>query len=53
MKEKTIIFKASEAFVQFLESEAKKRNMSKSALIRECVKKTLEFDELQVNEAKG
>jgi len=43
MREKVIIFKASENMVKTLKSEAKTRKLTQSALIRACIEKALNF----------
>lgn len=44
-QEKTVIFKASAEFVEFLKKQASERGVSKSALIKACVAKQLNFNQ--------
>jgi len=45
MKEKVVIFKASENMVKTIQEEAKNRKTTKSALIRACIEKALNYKE--------
>jgi len=45
MKEKVVIFKASEDMVKTIKSEAKKRKLTQSGLIRACIEKALNYQE--------